>query len=272
MLYRLDPQAYRRVQKLFASLRYNLVIDSMIDGNTPAWVYVDDPDAPKTGLMWNKQDALLLAGHHAINEVNQALHRVIMEQVIPDAKQNGIPELSLHYSPQDWEKKSDYLLEGLNYQKVQRRYYTSIRPRIDWRSHIPTFGELMPIDLSLLEDRGLENIGHLKGWVSSFWRSFQDFVEIGFGYCLRHRGVLVSWCLSVYASGRHYELGLATMPDYQGRGYATLVTAACVDHCATNQYVAHWHCWEDNLPSIAVAEKVGFERPVGYTVYKFNFG
>lgn len=272
MVYWLKPQAYHQVQKLFASLRYNLVIDSIIDGNTPAWVYVDDSDIPKTGLMWNKQDALLLAGHHNHTEVNQALNQILVELVILDAKLRGIPELSLHYSPKNWEQKINLVLRGLNYQMAHRRYYTSIRPRIDWQSRIPTVGEVRPIDLALLQDEDIENIEQVKGWVSSYWRSFQEFVERGFGYCLFYQGTLVSWCLSVYTSGRHYELGLATIPEFQNRGYATLVTAACVDHCATNQYVAHWHCWEDNLPSIAVAEKVGFERPVGYTVFKFNFG
>jgi RimJ/RimL family protein N-acetyltransferase len=272
MLFRLEPQAYWRVQTLYANLQYNLVIDSIIDGNTPAWVYVDDQDTSKTGLMWNKQDALLLAGHHDHAEVNQALNRILVEQVIPHAKQRGIPELSLHYSPQDWEEKSNELLKGLNHQKAHRRYYTSLRPRIDWRSKIPTHCEVRPIDLSLLENEGIGNINQVKGWVSSFWVSFQDYVKTGFGYCLLYQGILVSWCLSVYASGRHYELGLATMPEFQNRGYATLVAAACVDHCAANRFVAHWHCWDGNLSSIAVAEKVGFERPVGYSVYKFNFG
>lgn len=272
MIYRVEPQNYWRVQTLFANLRYNLVIDSIIDGNTPAWVYVDDPDMPKTGLIWNQQDALLLAGRHDHTALNQALHRVIMEQVILDARNRGIPELSLYFSPQDWETKSNLLLKGLNYQKAQRRYYTSLRPRIDWRSKIPTLCEVRPINLSLSEDEGIGNIGEVKGWVTSFWGTLQDFIDTGFGYCLLYQGTLASWCLSVYSSGRHHELGLATMPEFQNRGYATLVTAACVDHCAANRYVAHWHCWEDNRPSIAVAEKVGFERPVGYSVYKFNFG
>lgn len=272
MFYRLEPLTYRRVQTLFAYIRYNLVIDSIIDGNTPAWVYVDDLDTPKTGLMWNKQDALLLAGRHDHTEVNRALHRVLVEHVIPDAKKRGIPELSLYYSPQDWEKKYKDILNGLNYQKAQRRYYTSLRPRIDWRSQTPTLCEVRPINLSLLGNQSIGNIKQVKGWVSSFWGSFQDFVKTGFGYCILYKGTLVSWCLSVYASGRHYELGLATVPEFQNRGYATLVAAACVDHCAANRFVAHWHCWEDNLPSIAVAEKVGFERPVGYSVYKFNYG
>jgi hypothetical protein len=59
---RLDPEDYSRLRPLFAGLRTHLVVDSMIEGNTPAWVFADDPRAPRVGLMWDRQDGLLLAG------------------------------------------------------------------------------------------------------------------------------------------------------------------------------------------------------------------
>jgi GNAT superfamily N-acetyltransferase len=37
---RLDPKGYLRLRPLFARLRAHLVVDSMIEGNTPAWVFV----------------------------------------------------------------------------------------------------------------------------------------------------------------------------------------------------------------------------------------
>jgi RimJ/RimL family protein N-acetyltransferase len=95
-------------------------------------------------------------------------------------------------------------------------------------------------------------------------------VQTGLGFCLLKGGEIVSWCLSVYASGAQIELGLATDPDHRGRGYATLTAAACLEYCTGNGLEPHWHCWEDNLPSIRVAEKVGFERPVHYLVYRFQ--
>jgi predicted GNAT family acetyltransferase len=69
---------------------------------------------------------------------------------------------------------------------------------------------------------------------------------------------------------------VATAPDYadeyiRGRGYATLTPAACVEHCVEHGLTPHWHCWEDNAPSMQVAEKVGFERPGQYAVYRFEW-
>lgn len=269
MVFRLESQSFWRVQSLYANLKYNLVVDSILDGNTPALVYADDKDHPQTSLMWNKQGAVLVAGHHDQADVNQALHDLILERLVPEARKRYIPELSLYYSPQEWEQTIEVLLKGLYYQKARRRYYTSVHPKIDWRSKISPECEMRSINLSLLENNRIENINHVRGWVSSFWESLQDFFKTGFGYSLLFQGVITSWCLSVYASDNHYELGLATIPEFQNQGYATLVASACVEHCAVNKLVAHWHCWEDNSASIAVAEKVGFDRPMGYSVYKF---
>ena len=48
------------------------------------------------------------------------------------------------------------------------------------------------------------------------------------------------------------------------------LSVACVAHCVERGYIPHWHCWEDNLASMAVADKVGFERPERYSTYRFG--
>ena len=76
----------------------------------------------------------------------------------------------------------------------------------------------------------------------------------------------------MYVSGTDYELGVATVPQHRRGGLATLAASACVDHCDENGLTPHWHCWNDNLGSIAVAEKIGFEKPTIYYAYKFDLG
>jgi RimJ/RimL family protein N-acetyltransferase len=44
-----------------------------------------------------------------------------------------------------------------------------------------------------------------------------------------------------------------------------------VEHCVEHGLTPHWHCWEDNAPSMRVAEKVGFVRPERYAVYRFEW-
>jgi RimJ/RimL family protein N-acetyltransferase len=65
---------------------------------------------------------------------------------------------------------------------------------------------------------------------------------------------------------QNFELGLATAPAFQGKGCANLTAAACVEHCLARDLTPQWYCWEDNIASRRVAEKVGSARPTRHEV------
>lgn len=269
------PDAIARLRVVCEGLRYNLVVDSILDGNTPGWIFVDDADAPHSVLLWNRQDALLIAGAADNAAFNAAVSDVIARRVIPDAKRRYIPELTLFYDRKDWQSMHKMILQGLSPVLAARRYYKSHHLNIDWRTQLPAGCEIRCIDATFLTEQEYPNIEHVEGWINSFWRSHQEFTEKSLGYALLtkdtdHRLIVASWCLAVYVSGASFELGLATHPDFRRQGFATLVAAAGVDHCLAHGYAPHWHCWEDNAASIATAEKVGFGEPVGYRVYRFE--
>ncbi len=266
-MYKLQPVAYARTRAIFDPLRYNLVVDSVIEGNTPAWVYVDDVEEPRVAWMWDRQDAMLLAGSSQDLAVVRSLADLIHTQVAPDAQSRYIPYLTLAYAPAEWELRLDVLLEGWQPEVVWRRFYDFGGVIVDWRARVPQGCEMRRMDAALLADEGWENLNQVLGWIQSFWTSLDDFLQTGFGFCLLKGDVIASWCLSVFVSGTQYEVGLATVPDYWGQGFATLVAAASVDYCVTHGLTPHWHCDEKNVPSLQVAEKVGFENPTRYTVY-----
>jgi RimJ/RimL family protein N-acetyltransferase len=260
---------YERLLPLFDDLRYNLVIDSIVAGNTPAWVYADDLLSPQTGWMWNRMGTMLLAGEPDNNPFNRALSARLVEGVAPDARRRQVPLLTLHYSPSAWEDEVDSLLPGAKPRRMWRRFYVFDQPSVDWRERLPSDSVVQPIDARLLQRDHLENLDRVLGWIHSFWHGVEDFAETGFGFCLVRDGVIASWCLTVYAAGHDVELGLATAPGYRNRGYATLTAAASVEHGVARGFKLHWHCDEQNLPSIRVAEKVGFHNPTRYQVYTY---
>ena len=77
MLHKLTPAQYPNVRPVFEALRYNIVVDSVIDGNTPGWVFADDAERPTTAFIWDMQDAMLVAGDPGQADVNQALAALI---------------------------------------------------------------------------------------------------------------------------------------------------------------------------------------------------
>lgn len=261
---------YEAVRPLFEPLRYNLVVDSVIDGNTPAWVLADDAECPRTALIWNRQDALLLAGALQDPSVSAALRDVIAGEIVPDARRRHIPQLSLHTEETAGLARTRRILADFEPERAIRRFYQPGRLQVDWRVQMPPGYAVRRMDPDLLENENLVNAGAVTGWVRSFWPSNAAFLGTGFGFAVLHGSTLTSWCLTVYASGRQFELGLATVPGHRNRGLATLAAAVCVEHCFDQGMTPHWHCWEENRASIAVAEKVGFERPQRYEVLRFQ--
>ena len=71
---------------LFKGLRYKLVVDSVLDGNTLGAVYAADSRRPSVALLWNRQDALLLAGDPNTGTFNAGLNRLLRERIVPAAR------------------------------------------------------------------------------------------------------------------------------------------------------------------------------------------
>lgn len=268
---KVEAADFDTLRPLFANLRYNLVIDSILAGHTPAWVYADDTVSPQRALLWNRQDALLLAGAPGDETFNREVAALLTGNLIPDARARHIPQLALFYDPPAWEDQINTLLPGYTPEKAGRRYYRPGPTGTPTPGAIPAGYQIRPIDQNLLQDQTLRNHGHVAGWVTSFWPSYRTFVENGFGYCLvADADTIASWCLTVYKCGDQYELGVATAPAYRRRGFATLAAAASVDHAQQHGFTLHWHCWDENAPSIAVAARVGFVDPTRYTVYRLD--
>jgi len=264
----LSPSHYPNVHPLYARLQYNLAIDSIIAGNTRGEIYVDQDSQPQSAVMWNIQDMLLVAGSASSKSVRKEMGDLLRTQSFPTARRRTIPELTLLYTPMVWETHIFELLAGMNFKKVYRRFYTAHRLKPNWRARLLPGYTLARIDQKLLENDELNGIDSIRGWILAFWETLHSFNTTGFGYCVINQQQIASWCLTVYASGRQYELRVMTTAEYRNQGLGTVVAAACLAHCDTHDYTPHWHCWERDRASIAVAQKVGFDRPMGYSVFK----
>ena len=266
-MYPIDPKRYARLRPVFSGLSHHLAIQAIIEGHTPAWVYADDPEAPCTAWMWDLQGEMYVAGTADRAAINRALGSLITDRVVPHARGRGIPGVALFYDTPAWETALESILPGLNPEKAARRTYTFARPAIDWYAALPAGSVPRRLDEGWLARRDVANAEHLAGWVDSFWHSHAEFVRHSFGFALLDGNTVASWCLGVFASGSQVELAVATMPSYRGQGYATAVAARSVAFCAEQGLTPHWHCWDDNVASWRVAEKIGFVNPTTYTVY-----
>jgi len=140
----------------------------------------------------------------------------------------------------------------------------------DWRARLPNGFEVKRIDIALLAQDSMQNLNIVTRWIGNNWRSTQDFLEHGFGFCVLDVAAhaLVSFCVADCACGDQAEVGIKTNVSYRGRGFASAVVAATVEHCLAHGYTEiGWHCSSSNAGSIATARKVGFEKERDYVAY-----
>jgi GNAT superfamily N-acetyltransferase len=100
------------------------------------------------------------------------------------------------------------------------------------------------------------------------WQSLELFLKRGFGFCLVSEADIVSWSLVDYVRDDRCEIGIATDWDYRKRGFGTLTASANAMHASSNGFrTIGWHCWDNNVGSIGVAENVGFRQAASYDVF-----
>jgi GNAT superfamily N-acetyltransferase len=258
-LHRIEQKDYELVRPIFAGLaEIHLNITAILDGNCPGKVYVDEFAHPQTAYMHTSGDGHYLAGVQHNHAFNTALNAILPRDTY----------FALFCSPDRWGSALDVVLKNTYAIRAPRRYYTLKQLKIaDWQSRIPDDFSMQRIDAELLA-KDLKNGDGVVEGILLEWGSMDAFFVNGFGFCLIRDDAIVSWSSSDYVSGDRCEIGIQTDWDYRRRGFGTLTTAATASHAAAHGFSSvGWHCWDNNVGSIGVAENVGFERTADYDIF-----
>lgn len=266
MFVELPEGRYDRVHRLFEPLAFNIEVRSILEGNTRGVVYVDDLDAPQQALMWDQLMAMFLAGSNGDPTFATGLRQWMAESPMPQAQKYGIDALTLDTAKEDWGQALPRVLNAYRLTRGQRHRYTHTGKHVR-HTGVPAEYVIQPVTPQLLDREGLTGRGWLEGWITSYWPTLEQFFRLGIGYvALLEDRAVVSLCVSVFVAGGAYEFGTATHEDHRNLGLSTAVAGNCINRCLARSLSPVWHCWADNLPSIAVARKVGFELEREYAV------
>lgn len=256
---------YWKVKSFFKPINFNLVVDSILSNNTIGQVNVDNACDPVFSYIWTYTDSILIGG----NPCREAkmLPEILDRKLIPQLKKYGLRELLIYVDMNSHWKQIIPEIFGKDRVFIQRRRYykmNAIADYIDNRTNSKV--EIIRIDRAIKNNK-LRNHRLLNGWVHSFWEDLDNFSMKGTGYCALDGDTIASWCLTVYAFDNERELGLETVSDYRSKGLATAVAKETIKDCKEKGYNLRWHCRENNTPSIAIAEKLGFIRNKDYEIF-----
>jgi RimJ/RimL family protein N-acetyltransferase len=259
----LTTHQFSRVADLFKPLDANLAVPFTLAGQAGR-VFVDHASAPHCSLIWI-QHRFYLAGDPERADFQRSLGQFFNETVFPAHSQDGFV---IYFADPRWEGAlTQAALPDHPPIPSPRAYYELESAVVDTPAWVdaavplPEGFTLQPVTRALTENRGFDNLDDLLEEMGSERPGVEEFLARSFGTCLLHENHIVTWVLSEYNLGERCEVGIATHPDYQRRGFAALTGRAFVEQARQlGMRRIGWHCWKNNIPSVRAALKIGFHN------------
>ncbi len=272
---RLNPEQFSKATPLFAGIaEWNVYVTAVLQQKSPGRVYVDNPDAPRSGFLVSL-DRNYLVGDPNNHGFNTALSEELANTLLAGDRVNPAnPELAFNLDSPNWEPALAEILADWRWPPIwdSKQHYRFDQLQVDWHKILPTGYTITQLDIALLAEQGLTLPKHIIDSIRIGWQNEANFVENGFGFAALHHNEMVCWCMADVTVGDRCEIGIETIAAHRRRGLATAVTAATVEHYSQAGYRHFsWHCAASNKASINTAQKVGFvlERP--YNDYTFHY-
>lgn len=104
-------------------------------------------------------------------------------------------------------------------------------------------------------------------YYEKYWGSVSNFLENGFGYCVLHNDTIVSECTTIFRAEKSAEMDILTKSEWEGKGLGKVTAQSFINHCIEKNITPRWDCSVGNPASISMANTIGFESPLRYSVF-----
>lgn len=246
---KLPIKDYKKVLPIFETLNNSqAVVFSVLEGNSPGEIFVDDISNPKAALMYVNDAFFFVAGDEKIDHFSQEIPSILFDVLIPKLEEK---EMVLFPGSQAWKEKLTDVLDAYEIITIHRKFFR-FNPGLyaahtGWKKEVPEGFHILEIDKRRSEQEP----------------SLMRVLEAGskrFGVCIMHGDKIVGYCTSVFVGHGEAEIDIFTDDEYRGRGLARLTACAFIDECLSRGLVPGWACWPEREASRALAIKLGFEE------------
>ena len=275
-MYRLPIEQYQSVKDQLLQLPINtLFAQTVVDGHVNGKIYVDNIQLPSTYLIYHPYGMSLLFGNQNNPDFNDAFVKYAL-----NLDNSRIKTEWLQTCPTIWnEKLSDLFGNNLIKEEAvgeadKNKIELSTRVNFTFneekyndfkRNQIETSYEIVRTEKNHFEA--------MKGTVVPryFWNTADDFCQRGVGFSLIYEGKVVSTAFSAFIVGDKLELGIESAGEYRGKGFATQTCMALIDYCLQNNFRPVWACRRQNINSMLLSQKLGFEPSMSLPFYKLVY-
>lgn len=254
------------IYKLYA---HSFVFDSIVEGYTPAQVFVDDVENISIFLICEGH-CVYFGGEVEDKDKYKEAINFFKENCLSESRRKELGVVKIYYYSEGWKKE---LLEGLK--EFDCNLYDRVLFKQDLND-IPVVKKVdnivvKKIDNDVLKNTSLGNLNCLIDEVTGMWGALDNFISNGFGYCAIMDRSIISWCTAEYVSKSYCGIGIETIEEHEGKGVATIVSNEFLKECLSFHITPYWDSWSSNIPSVKVAEKNNFQKSLDYKVVFIKF-
>jgi GNAT superfamily N-acetyltransferase len=253
MLVKFPPEKRDDVKSLFNEYPYLRLVINQVFKSPLGEVWADHPDNPRVAMV-------VIAGIHALTGSSGLDAASELLGLIPEGHPIVAPDTSwLTLVRRKWGEKvrvqtrTVFSSDGLDMNHVRKL-----------KGKLPDGYNLKRIDLKTARAMGRRG----EELILPFFGSLKTFIECGVGFCVMHGQIPVSAAFSgLPIEDDLFDVQVYTVdePRYRRTGYATMASAALIEHSLENGLEPHWDA--QNEPSIKMALKLGYTDPVQYDIY-----
>jgi GNAT superfamily N-acetyltransferase len=253
-LVELPPDRFGAVRSLISRAR--VPAQAVLAGRAPGRVFVNDARQPTAAFVWDEFRFCYLAGDSNDSAFVTGLADLMANELLPAARSSHDPTVVLDPDAPGWFDHLDQLMPGVWRVRALRQTFTFDPACFAWRDRTDRIPEGMRVE-PIAGHLAREIVNPLVGIL---WRSVDDFLSDGVGFCVLADDTIASTCLSAFIARQRVEISIDTHPDYRRQGLATLCGAAFVAYCLEHHLEPVWECWNNNVPSIQLGSKLGFQK------------
>ncbi|UOQ46846.1 GNAT family N-acetyltransferase [Gracilibacillus caseinilyticus] len=274
MIAELNKQDFYKCKDLVNNFG-QLEILAIINGVNPGRIFVDNPETPGSGVVWQgNKDGFVFFGNEQNEEFNSRINYFIDNVIEPQAKRIGLDWFEAIGNHEGWNKVIEKIFEHRDLGDWDQRVYV-----LDKNDYIATNKPNINKEYTVhkinkgfyeTNQNSLSNFDFLRSKLLGAWSSLDNFFNSGIGYCIVYNNAIVSICHSEFAVDNVHCIAIETVREHQGKKLAQKVAHRFVTDCLDKGMVPYWDCMEVNKASIALAENIGFRKVFDYKGYDFK--
>lgn len=265
----LNRDDYSKIASIVSTVDNMPEVMSIIWGNNPGCIYVDNVVSPKSALVWSKGiEGFYLVGDSQNSVFLNNLDVYVKKFIAPQLRKQGIQWFEVSCDPVEWDDVIFNVFPSRTIIRSLQYVYgiTSIND-IEYKSDFTETEIVQRIDQNLLSHSRYRNHSFITSKLDHYWSDEKSFLSNGIGYVVIKDLHIVSICFSAFVAGRIHVADVETVALTRRKGCARLAVAAFLNECYKRDYKPYWDCMGDNIASQKLAEGLGFEKVREYTLF-----